>query len=116
MPEPHELITELLSENQAESIEVLDVKNVTTLVDHIIICSGKNSRHTKSLAEKVMDLIKRNPDFSIQCKAEGIADGQWVLIDCDLFMVHIMLNDVREHYSIEKLWHGLIARSNISEN
>ena len=109
-------IVKLLDEYQAEHIETLDVRDATTLVDHIIFCTAKNPRHSRSLAEKVIAMVKKNDTFPSRAKAEGLEDGSWVLIDADLCMVHIMLNDIRDHYSIEKLWRGLIAKANHHED
>jgi ribosome-associated protein len=68
----------------------------------MIICSGRSTRHVSSIAEKIIDVIKK--DFKIVSKIEGKNLGDWVLIDSGDVIVHIFRPEVREFYQLEKMW------------
>ena len=66
----------------------------------MIIVTGTSDRHVKSLADRLVQ----------DAKAKGIGvlgveqDRSWVLVDLYDVIVHVMLNETREFYSLEKLW------------
>ncbi len=97
-----DLVTEALEDMKGQQIRVLDVRGKTPLTDFMIIASGTSNRHVKSLADSV----------AVKAKAKGVQplgmegeDGQeWVLVDLNDVIVHVMLPKVRDFYNLEKLW------------
>lgn len=90
-----------IDELKGESIKTLDVSDLTTITDHMVICSGRSARHVKSLANSVIEHAKKN---GLLPRVEGLNQAEWVLIDLNGVIVHIMQPTARAYYQIEKLW------------
>ena len=96
------LIIDTLDDSKAIDITELDVTALTDITDHLIICSAMSTRHASALAHKVIEAAKDNDVRPLH--VEGKTEGEWVLIDLEDVIVHIMTPEMRDFYSIEKLW------------
>ncbi len=97
-----ELAYKTLDDNKAININQLDVTELTNVTDCIIICSATSKRHASSLADKLVREMKNHQIQSLG--VEGENEGEWILVDLNHVVVHIMLPSVREFYDLEKLW------------
>jgi len=97
-----EVVRAALDDLKAQNVAVLDVSDLTDVTDTIVIASGTSDRHVKSLAGRVLERAKEAGFRSIG--VEGERDGEWVLVDLQDVIVHLMLPRVREFYALEKLW------------
>jgi len=87
---------------KAVNIKLIDVRELTDVTDTMIVATGTSDRHVRSIAGRVVE----------QCRAagfkpmgvEGERDGEWVLVDLQDALVHVMLPRIREFYGLEKLW------------
>jgi ribosome-associated protein len=96
------LVMSALEDMKALDIKVLDVRGLTDVADTMVIASGTSDRHVRSVAQK---LVERTKAAGLQPHGvEGQADSDWVLIDLNEMIVHVMLPRVREFYGLEKLW------------
>jgi ribosome-associated protein len=96
------LVLRALEDLKAVNIKVLDVRGLTDVADTMIVASGTSDRHVRAIAESVIAQAKaagRRP-----MGTEGAADGEWVLVDLQDVLVHVMLPRVREFYALEQLW------------
>ena len=105
MPEKNPLLEKVLhvlDDTQAMAITVLDVQEQTTITDTMIICTGRSSRHVKSIATHLIEQMKAagTPTLS----NNGLDIGDWVLIDLGDVIVHVMQADSRAFYNLEGLW------------
>ncbi|RVU84788.1 ribosome silencing factor [Leucothrix sargassi] len=91
-----------LDDMKAEDIQVIDIKGKSSMADTIILASGSSTRHVKSLANAVSVAVKEAGEEPLG--SEGEAEGEWVLVDLNDVIVHIMLPDVRDFYKLEKIW------------
>jgi ribosome-associated protein len=94
---------------KAVNIKVLDVRGLTDVADTMIVASGTSDRHVRAIAESVVMQAKaagRRP-----LGTEGKQDGEWVLVDLQDVLVHVMLPRIREFYALEQLWEAPQARS-----
>ena len=98
----HEWARQVLDDQKAENIVVLDVRELTSVTDRMIICSGRSERHVKAIASKLVELGKKSDRAPLG--VEGLEHGRWVLIDLNDVIVHVMLPEVRDFYQIESLW------------
>jgi ribosome-associated protein len=96
------LIVDALDDVKAQDIIKLDVRNMTTVTDYMIVASGTSNRHVRALAENVTEKAKEAGHKPIGI--EGEEGGEWVLLDLQDVLVHVMLTKVREFYNLEKLW------------
>lgn len=100
--ELRDFVVATLEDMKAQDIRVLDVRDKTSITDFFIIASGTSDRHVKSTAEAVAFKAKQAGEAPLG--AEGIADGEWALIDLNGIVVHIMQARVRDFYQLERLW------------
>lgn len=96
------IVTEALDEIKAQDIRLLDVRGIASFTDLMIVASGSSTRHVKSIADKVLDkcLAARIKPLGV----EGTRESEWVLIDLNDIVVHVMLPQTRDFYNLEKLW------------
>ncbi|HEX4388512.1 MAG TPA: ribosome silencing factor [Steroidobacteraceae bacterium] len=99
-----QVITSALEDMKAVNVRVLDVRGLTDIADTMIIASGNSDRHVRSIAERVVE--KAKAAGSRPLGTEGARDGEWVLVDLQDVLVHVMLPRVREFYGLERLWEG----------
>ena len=93
-----------LEERKAVNVQVLDVRKLTTITDHMVVASGRSTRQVSAMAEHLIEQAKANDQRPMG--TEGLRHGEWVLIDlCDV-VVHLMTPETREFYQLEKLWQG----------
>lgn len=100
-------VTTALDDMKAVNVKVLDVRGITDIADTMVIASGNSDRHVRSIAERVVEKARalgRRP-----LGTEGTRDGEWVLVDLQDLIVHVMLPRVREFYGLERLWEGAEA-------
>ena len=91
-----------LDDMKALDVKVLDVRDLTDIADYMVIASGTSDRHVRSVAQRVVEKAKE-AGFRPH-GLEGLKDGDWVLLDLNEVIVHVMLPRVREFYGLEKLW------------
>jgi ribosome-associated protein len=68
----------------------------------VIIASGTSNRQTKALAASVRDAV-REAGFA-KPRIEGEGNGEWIIVDCNQVVVHIMQPNFRQYYHLEELW------------
>ena len=110
-----QLVVSSLEDFKASDILVIDVSGKSPLTERMIIASGNSTRHVKSMAENLVVKAKAegNPPLGI----EGAREGEWVLVDLNDVIVHLMLPQSRAFYNLEKLWEASADhRSGISSS
>ncbi len=97
-----QLVISSLEDFKAVDIQVIDVTGMNPLTERMVIASGNSTRHVKSMAENLVVKAKAegNPPLGI----EGATEGEWVLVDLNDVIVHLMLPQTRAFYNLEKLW------------
>jgi ribosome-associated protein len=98
----HELVLSTLEEFKAVDIKSVDVTGMNPLTDHFVIASGTSTRHVKSMADKLTQVAKANGLQPLGI--EGEREAQWILVDLNDIIVHLMLPQARAFYNLEKLW------------
>lgn len=97
-----DLIVAALEDSKGLDIVKLDVRDMTTVTDWMIVASGSSNRHVRGLIDNVSETVKAAGHGPIGI--EGEDGGEWILLDLQDALVHVMLPKVREFYNLEKLW------------
>ena len=97
-----DIVINALEDIKATDIVAIDVRELTGMMDHMIVASGNSNRQVKSLANTVVVDAKKAGYNLIG--VEGDDTAEWILVDFGDVIVHIMLPATREFYDIERLW------------
>lgn len=96
------LIRSSLDDDKAEDIVVIDLEGRSSLTDRLVIASGRSSRHVTATAEH---LVRRLKDAGYGTRpTDGLAQGDWVLVDAGDVIVHLFRPEVRQYYDLEGMW------------
>jgi ribosome-associated protein len=87
---------------KAKDIRILELKDISTITDYFIICSGESSTQVRSIAEAIEEAFSKEKN-SPQGR-EGLNFARWVLLDFGDVVVHILDQESRDYYELEKLW------------
>jgi ribosome-associated protein len=90
------------SDKKASDVLLLDVREITTIADYFVICSGNNARQIQAIADAVDEALRAQGARPLN--REGVADTGWLLLDFGDIIVHIFGPKEREYYRIERLW------------
>lgn len=97
-----DLVTRALDDMKAVDVKVIDVRGKTAITDFMVLATGTSDRHVKALSDNV---LKDAREAGIKpLGVEGERDAEWILLDLNDVVAHIMLRDVRDFYNLEKLW------------
>ena len=91
-----------MDDAKAESINILDLKDKTSIADHFIIATCRSTRHADATANEIIKKLKK---IGIKCPSpEGRPQCDWVIVDAGHIIVHLFRSEIRKLYNIEKLW------------
>jgi len=96
------LLSRFALEKKAYDLVLIEVREVTSIADYFIICSGRSDRQVQSIAQGIEESLGEMEIFPLSI--EGVSRGQWVLMDFSDVIVHIFYQPVREFYDLEGLW------------
>ena len=91
-----------LDEMQAADVRWLDVREQTAVTDCMVVVTGRNARHIRALADRLIERGKKagHPALGV----EGLPWCDWVLIDFGELVIHLMRRETRDFYKLEDLW------------
>ncbi len=93
-------------DKKANYITALDLRGKTIIADFFLICSGTSNIHIRSIADGIMEAMEKQGVR--QRRIEGYSEATWVLLDYSDVIVHIMSEEQRDYYGLEKLWTGTL--------
>ena len=97
-----ETILNSLEDIKAVNPVAIDVKNISSLTDFMVIASGTSNRHLAAMSERVLEGLKENNVSGIRIEGQG--GDEWLLVDAGDVIIHLMSSDAREFYDLESLW------------
>lgn len=97
-----DLVTEALDALKGLDITVIDIAEKSSIADAMMVATGTSKRHVRSLAESVRLSAKRADHAPLGF--EGGDSSDWVLVDLGDVIVHVMTQEKRDFYALEKLW------------
>ncbi len=95
-------IAQAMYDKKAKNIIALDIAQITSLGDYFVICSCSSAAQLRACTDEIeekMAQINIEPSHK-----EGYGGGNWILMDYGDIIVHVMLEETREFYSLERLW------------
>lgn len=100
--ETRDAIIAAAEDKKANYITALDLRGKTIVADFFIICSGTSNIHIRSIADGIIEALEKQGIR--QKRIEGYSEATWVLLDYGDVIVHVMSEEQRDYYSLEKLW------------
>lgn len=97
-----QFVVDKIDDMKGRDIIEVDVEGKSNVTDTMIICSGNSKRHVMAIADNLLVEAKHagHPPLSV----EGKDTGDWVLVDLGEIIVHVMQDETRDFYQLEKLW------------
>ncbi|MGF1907980.1 ribosome silencing factor [Vibrio kasasachensis] len=95
-------LVDKIDDMKALDIKTIDVQGKSSITDFMIVCTGTSKRHVASIADYVAreaKLVGLEP-----LAVDGEAEGEWVVVDMGDTILHVMQEEQREIYQLEKLW------------
>lgn len=96
------LVKTALEDMKAKNITVLNVEELTDVMERIVIADGTSKRHVRAMADSLGADAKQAGFMPLG--REGGNDSDWTLIDLGAVVVHMMMPAAREFYDLEGLW------------
>jgi ribosome-associated protein len=104
-PSPEEVLQIVLArldDQKATDTTRIDLKGKTTIADYMVVTCGRSHRHVGAIADNVVEALAKRGVSRV--RVEGLPHCDWVLIDANDVIVHVFRPEVREFYSLEKMW------------
>jgi ribosome-associated protein len=96
------MIETSLDDDQAIDPLVIGLAGKSSIADYMIIATGRSQRHVGAMAEHLVEKLKAMGRKTVPI--EGMAQGDWVLVDGGDVIVHLFRADIRSLYNLEKIW------------
>ena len=95
-------IFNILDDAKTENIKIVDLKNKSSIADSFVIATCRSTRHANATADELTKKLKK---IGIKCPSpEGRPKCDWVIVDAGSIIVHLFRQEIRDLYSLEKLW------------
>lgn len=100
-----ELAAKAADDKKANAITLIDVEHVSSITDYFLICSANTGVQLKAIADNIEKKLEEAGHLPLHI--EGQQSARWILLDFGVLVVHVMLEQDRDFYGLEKLWsHG----------
>ena len=95
-------IFSILDDAKTENIKIVDLKNKSSIADSFVIATCRSTRHANATADELTKKLKK---IGIKCPSpEGRPKCDWVIVDAGSIIIHLFRQEIRDLYSLEKLW------------
>ncbi len=96
------IIEKALDDDKAFDVETIDLSDISSVSDYMIVASGTSNRQVSAMARKLVLRLEKLGMNDV--RTEGMTNGDWVVVDAGDVMVHLFRPEVRDYYNIEKMW------------
>ncbi|MEY3002070.1 MAG: hypothetical protein RLZZ428_445 [Pseudomonadota bacterium] len=100
-----ENIVKLLDEKKAEEIEVFNLENADYIAKRVVIANSLNGKHTLALFDHLKVELRKQGDKFLASDATD----EWSVADLGDILIHIMVPEYRQRYSLEVFLNELVA-------
>ena len=96
------LTLDALEDDKAIDIISINLEGRSSIADYMVVASGNSAKQVTSMAD---NLVKKYKEIGLTTPSpEGMSNGDWVLIDAKDILIHLFRPEVRDFYSLEKMW------------
>ncbi|HPO21695.1 MAG TPA: ribosome silencing factor [Smithellaceae bacterium] len=99
-------------QKKAKNIVALNVREISSFTDYMLICSGTTDRQVQAVSSAVQEYLKKEGIRPLG--VEGETNAEWILLDYDDVVISIFQEATRSFYDLENLWDA--PRMEIDEN
>ena len=96
------LTAKAISSKKGLNIKLIEIGDISSLADYMVIATGTSSTHVKAIADEVEYQLDE-AGISVS-HIEGYRSNSWILLDYVDVIVHIFSDEAREFYDLERLW------------
>jgi len=96
------LLSRFALEKKAYDLVLMEVREISSIADYFMICSGRSDRQVQSIAQGIEENLGKAAIHPLS--VEGTSHGHWILMDFSDVIVHIFYQPIREFYDLEGLW------------
>jgi ribosome-associated protein len=98
-----QLCWEYADNKKAENIVILDVRELSSVTDYFVICSGSSEPHLRAISDEITSKLRDEQKLRPRA-IDGTLHTAWIVLDYFDVIVHVMKSDIREKYDLEALW------------
>ena len=98
-----QLCWEYADNKKAEDIVILDVRELSSVADYFVLCSGTSEPHLRAISDEITGKLRDEQNLRPRA-IDGTLHTAWIVLDYFDVIVHVMKGDVREKYDLEALW------------
>jgi ribosome-associated protein len=91
----------LALDKKALDVKILEIKDISSIADYLVIASGQSDKQTQAIADSVKQGLKK---FGKTLGIEGLKEGNWVVIDYGDVIVHVFREEIRRYYDLDTIW------------
>jgi ribosome-associated protein len=106
-----DIIVATADEIKAERIEVLNIREKSSVADFFVVCSGTSDRHVESIADRVEEALQKKQVKPVRTGGERTG---WVYQDYGDVVFHVMREEQRQFYDLEALWSSIEKSPDLS--
>jgi ribosome-associated protein len=96
-------LAEAADAKKAEDIVVLDMRELVSYTDFLVICAARNERQAKAIVDEVRLQVKHEMAL-LPGGVDGAGEAGWVILDYLDCVLHVFTEEARERYQLEDLW------------
>lgn len=102
VPEAIRVVAETVDDLKATDLLVLDLRDVASFTDFLVICNGSSDRHVQAVVDAIRDRLREIDVKPLH--TEGYEQSTWVLVDFVDFLVNVFTAETRDFYQLERVW------------
>ena len=96
-------LAELADDKKAEDIVGLDMRELVSYTDWLVICTARNERQARAITDEVRLQVKRD-EGRLPSGVEGDGPAGWIVLDYLDCVLHVFTPEARDRYRLEELW------------
>lgn len=89
-------------DKKAKAVKILDIRSISSVTDYFVLCSATSTTHVRAIADTVEKQLSE-AGLALH-HMEGYQNGRWILLDFGDLVVHVMHEEERSFYNLERLW------------